>query len=149
MNGISVNQRAGTATIGAGAQLIDVYTGLSRRGATIPGGSCPSVGITGVTLGGGMGLAGRAYGLTSDNLVGAKIVTADGRLRTVSRNSNPDLLWALRGGGGGNFGVVTQLTFKIHKLPRAPRTFLSPGRGPRPRTRSPHGETGLRTRGTS
>ena len=124
MNGISVNQRAGTATIGAGAQLIDVYTGLSRRGATIPGGSCPSVGITGVTLGGGMGLAGRAYGLTSDNLVGAKIVTADGRLRTVSRNSNPDLLWALRGGGGGNFGVVTQLTFKIHKLPRSASYFF-------------------------
>ena len=124
MNGISVDQRAGTATIGAGAQLIDVYTGLSRRGATIPAGSCPSVGITGVTLGGGMGLAARAFGLTIDNLVGAKIVTADGRLRTVSRNSNPNLLWALRGGGGGNFGVATQLTFKIHKLPRSAAYFF-------------------------
>jgi FAD/FMN-containing dehydrogenase len=124
MNGISVNRRAGTATIGAGAQLIDVYTGLSHHGATIPAGSCPSVGITGVTLGGGMGLAGRAFGLTTDNLVGAKIVTADGRLRTVSRNSNPDLLWALRGGGGGNFGVVTQLTFKVHKLPSSAAYFF-------------------------
>jgi FAD/FMN-containing dehydrogenase len=124
MSGISVNQRAGTATIGAGAQLIDVYTGLSRRGATIPAGSCPSVGITGVTLGGGMGLAARSFGMTADNLVGAKIVTADGRLRTVNRNSNPNLLWALRGGGGGNFGVVTQLTFKIHKLPRSAAYFF-------------------------
>ena len=71
MNGISVNKRAGTATIGAGCQLIDVYTGLAAQGATIPAGSCPSVGIAGVTLGGGMGLAGRAFGLTTDNLVGA------------------------------------------------------------------------------
>jgi FAD/FMN-containing dehydrogenase len=124
MNGISVNHHAGTATIGAGAQLIDVYNGLSRRGATIPGGSCPSVGITGVTLGGGMGLAGRQFGLSADNLVGAQLVSADGRLRTVDRHTNPDLLWALRGGGGGNFGVVTQLTFKIHPLPRSAAYFL-------------------------
>ncbi len=124
MNGISVDRGAGTATIGAGAQLIDVYNGLGSRGATIPGGSCPSVGITGVTLGGGMGLAGRQYGLSADNLVGAQLVTADGRLRTVDRRSNPDLLWALRGGGGGNFGVVTQLTFNVHPMPRSAAYFL-------------------------
>ncbi len=66
---VSVDHRQRTATVGAGAQLIDVYAGLARRGATIPAGSCPSVGIAGVTLGGGMGLAARALGLTTDNLL--------------------------------------------------------------------------------
>lgn len=125
LNRISVDRRAGTATIGAGAQLIDVYSGLSRHGATIPGGSCPSVGITGVTLGGGMGLAGRAFGLTADHLVGAHIVTADGRLRKVDRHTDPDLLWALRGGGGGNFGVVTQLKFKVRRAPANAAYFFA------------------------
>ena len=123
MRSISVNRRARTATIGAGAQLIDVYAGLAAQGATLPGGSCPSVGISGVTLGGGMGLAGRAFGLTVDNVVGLQVVTADGRIRTVNRNSNPDLFWALRGGGGGNFGVVTQFTFSVHPLPSSAAYF--------------------------
>jgi FAD/FMN-containing dehydrogenase len=117
MRTISVNKRAKTATIGAGAQLIDVYAGLAAKGAAIPGGSCPSVGIAGVTLGGGMGLAARAFGLTIDNLVGIQIVTADGRVRNVNRSTDPDLLWALRGGGGGNFGIVTQFVFNIHPVP--------------------------------
>jgi FAD/FMN-containing dehydrogenase len=113
----------GTATIGAGAQLIDVYAGLAARGATLPAGSCPSVGIAGVTLGGGMGLAGRAFGLTADNLIAADIVTADGKLRHVDKSTDPDLLWALRGGGGGNFGVVTQFQFRIHPLPSSAAYF--------------------------
>src|SRR5581483_241309 len=117
LNGISVNKHAKTATIGPGAQLIDVYTQLAANGAAIPGGSCPSVGIAGVTLGGGMGVAGRAFGLSADNLVGARIVTADGKLLKVNKNSNPDLFWALRGGGGGNFGIVTEFTFNVHPLP--------------------------------
>ncbi len=124
MDKISVDHRAGTATIGPGAQLIDVYNGLSNHGATIPGGSCPSVGITGVTLGGGMGLAGRAYGLTADHLVGAELVTADGKSRKVNKHSNPDLLWALQGGGGGNFGVVTELTYRVRDLPRSASYFF-------------------------
>jgi Berberine and berberine like len=76
-----------------------------------------------VTLGGGMGLAGRAFGLTTDNLIGAQIVTADGRVRQVNKHTDPDLLWALRGGGGGNFGVVTQLQFRIHPLPSSAAYF--------------------------
>ncbi len=123
MAGISVNTRNRTATIGAGAQLIDVYAPLAARGVTIPAGSCPSVGIAGHALGGGMGLAGRQFGLTADNLLSAQIVTADGRVRTASANSNPDLYWALRGGGGGNFGVVTSFTFRVHAVPRTVAGF--------------------------
>ncbi len=117
LRGISVNVGARTATIGAGAQLIDVYSALAARGMTIPAGSCPSVGIAGHALGGGMGLAGRRFGLTADNLLSAQIVTADGRLITASAHNHPDLYWALRGGGGGNFGVVTSFTFRVHGIP--------------------------------
>jgi FAD binding domain/Berberine and berberine like len=123
LNTIHVDTGAGTATVGAGSQLIDVSRDLSRAGATLPSGSCPSVGIAGVTLGGGFGLAGREFGLTADNLVGASIVTADGQLRAVNEQSDPDLLWALRGGGGGNFGVVTDFTFKVHRLPPSAAYF--------------------------
>lgn len=121
---VTVNRRSGTATIGAGAQLIDVYAALARRGAVLPAGSCPSVGIAGVSLGGGMGLSARAFGLTCDNLLAAEIVTADGRIRTVDNRHNPDLLWALRGGGGGNFGIVTRFTFRVRPLPRAASYFF-------------------------
>jgi FAD/FMN-containing dehydrogenase len=124
MRGIAVNRRSRTATVGAGAQLIDVYSRLAAGGVTLPGGSCPSVGIAGVTLGGGMGLAGRAFGLTADNLLAAQLVTADGRVRTVDRRSDPALLWALRGGGGGNFGIATSFTFRVHPLPRRASWFF-------------------------
>jgi hypothetical protein len=124
LTGVSVNHAAGTATIGAGSQLIDVYNGLAAHGVMLPGGSCPSVGIAGVTLGGGMGLAARKYGLTVDNMVGAQIVTADGNLHTVNAHSDPDLFWALRGGGGGNFGIVTQFVFKVHPLPSSASYFF-------------------------
>jgi FAD/FMN-containing dehydrogenase len=123
LNFIHVDKPARTATIGAGAQLIDIYAGLAKAGATLPAGSCPSVGVAGVTLGGGFGMAGRHLGLTTDNLIAAKIVTADGRLRAVNRHTDPDLLWALKGGGGGNFGVITDFTFKIHALPAAAAYF--------------------------
>ena len=117
MRGISITTQKRTATIGAGSQLIDVYAALAARGVTIPAGSCPSVGIAGHALGGGMGLAGRQFGLTADNILSVQIVTADGKLRTASAQSNPDLYWALRGGGGGNFGVVTSFTFRVHAVP--------------------------------
>jgi hypothetical protein len=123
LTGITVNAGAQTATVGAGAQLIDVAAGLAKAGAMLPAGSCPSVGIAGVTLGGGFGLAGRRFGLTADNLVEAKIVTADGQLRTVNAHTDPDLLWALKGGGGGNFGIVTEFTFTTHPLPSSAAYF--------------------------
>jgi FAD/FMN-containing dehydrogenase len=71
-----------------------------------------------------MGLAARQWGLTADNLLEAHIVTADGRLRTVNRHTEPDLYWALRGGGGGNFGVVTSFRFRVHPVPRTVAAFF-------------------------
>jgi FAD/FMN-containing dehydrogenase len=124
LRGVSIDAHAGTATIGAGSQLIDVYAALAARGLTIPAGSCPSVGIAGHALGGGMGLAARKFGLTADNLVSARIVTADGSLLTVSGHQHPDLYWALRGGGGGNFGVVTSFTFRAHRVPSTVAWFI-------------------------
>jgi FAD/FMN-containing dehydrogenase len=112
MNTIQVGD--GTATIGGGAKLADVYDQLIARGVGIPLGTCLSVGISGLTLGGGIGVIDRMYGLTCDSLVSAQVVTADGRLLTCDAANEPDLFWALRGGGGGNFGVVTSFTFRTH-----------------------------------
>jgi FAD/FMN-containing dehydrogenase len=106
-----------TATTGAGTRLIDFYNGLAAHGRAVPGGSCPTVGISGLTLGGGIGVVGRAYGLTCDRLESLQIVTADGKLLTCDAKENPDLFWACRGGGGGNFGVVTSFTFSTVAAP--------------------------------
>ncbi|MGP3990412.1 FAD-binding oxidoreductase [Streptomyces sp. 3N207] len=114
-----------SATVGAGAKLIDVYAGLAAHKRTIPAGSCPTVGVSGLTLGGGIGVVARAYGLTCDSLTGATIVTADGKLRKVTEESDGELFWALRGGGGGNFGVVTSLDFQTHVAPTCQTFFLS------------------------
>jgi FAD/FMN-containing dehydrogenase len=123
MNGVRV--AGGRATVGAGTQLIDMYSALARRGLTVPGGSCPSVGIGGLALGGGHGLAGRRWGLTADNIRALTIVTADGRVRQVTADSNEDLYWACRGGGGGNFGIVTSLGLQTHRTRGAAWFFAS------------------------
>ena len=112
MAGVSVS--GSTATVGAGTLLIDFYNGLAAHGRAVPGGSCPTVGISGLTLGGGIGVVGRAYGLTCDNVKSLQIVTADGQVRTANASTNSDLFWACRGGGGGNFGVVTSFTFATY-----------------------------------
>jgi FAD/FMN-containing dehydrogenase len=114
LSGIDVNVRDQKASIGAGAQLVGLYNTLAERGQTIPGGTCPTVGIAGLALGGGLGLAGRRWGTTSDNILALRIVTAEGRIRTVDRTRDPDLYWACRGGGGGNFGVVTRFLFRTY-----------------------------------
>jgi len=123
MAGVSVS--GATATVGAGTRLIDLYNGLAAHGRGVPGGSCPTVGISGVTLGGGIGVVARAYGLTCDNVQSLQIVTADGQVRTASASSNPDLYWACRGGGGGNFGVVTSFTFTTYPVGQIILFFLS------------------------
>lgn len=111
-------QSNGRAVIGAGARLGQVYNELAAAGRALPGGTCPTVGIGGLTLGGGIGVLTRKYGLTCDKLVAATIVTADGKAQTVSAESRPKLFWALRGGGGGNFGIVTSFTFASVAAPR-------------------------------
>ncbi|MGW2558758.1 FAD-binding oxidoreductase [Streptomyces sp. NPDC001514] len=121
----SVSLSGGTATIGAGAKLIDVYDRLTARGRTVPAGSCPTVGISGLALGGGIGVVSRAYGLTSDSVTGARVVTADGRIRYVDAQHDPDLFWALRGGGNAQFGVVTELRLRTHAAPQCTTFFLS------------------------
>jgi FAD/FMN-containing dehydrogenase len=123
LDGIRVSR--GRATVGPAVQLIDVQRALTRRGVTVPSGSCPTVGIGGLALGGGHGLAGRRFGLTSDNLLAARVVTADGRVRHVDADTNEDLYWACRGGGGGNFGVVTALTLRTHRAAAASYFFVS------------------------
>jgi FAD/FMN-containing dehydrogenase len=111
MTSVRYQPGSGTALVGAGAKLYPVHSALAAHGRTIPTGTCPTVGAAGLTLGGGLGIASRQYGLTSDQLFSARIVTADGVIRTADASTNPDLLWALRGGGGGNFGIVTLLEY--------------------------------------
>jgi FAD/FMN-containing dehydrogenase len=105
-----------TAVIGGGARLIDVYDALGAHRVSIPAGSCGTVGIGGITLGGGVGLATSAYGLTCDTVIAANVATADGRYRTVDAAREPELFWALRGGGGGQFGVVTGWRMRTHRV---------------------------------
>jgi len=105
-----------SAEIGAGTPLIEVYETLFDYGVTIPGGSCPTVGVTGLVLGGGFGLLGRLLGIAADSLLGVEMVTADGDVIYANERENPDLFWACRGGGGGNFGIVTSLTFQLHPI---------------------------------
>ncbi|MGZ4333709.1 MAG: FAD-binding oxidoreductase [Gaiellaceae bacterium] len=112
--GVSVAN--GHATIGPAARLGVVYDRLGAHGVAIPAGTCPSVGIGGHALGGGFGLASRAWGLASDNLVSLQIVTADGKVLVADAQHHPELLWACRGGGGGNFGIVTRLVFRTHAV---------------------------------
>lgn len=100
-----------TVTVGAGALLADVHEALDAHGRSLPTGTCGTVGVAGLTLGGGVGVEGRAHGLTCDRLVSATLVTADGRVRSLSAERHPDLFWAVRGGGGGNLGVVTRFRF--------------------------------------
>jgi FAD/FMN-containing dehydrogenase len=104
-------QADGSVWIGAGARLGAVYRSLHAAGRTLPAGCGSTVGIAGLTLGGGIGLLGRSYGLTCDRLRAARIVLADGRTVQCDGDREPELFWALQGAGGGQFGVVTSLRF--------------------------------------
>jgi FAD/FMN-containing dehydrogenase len=113
----SVSVQDGVVTAGAGATLGAIYDALEPHGLAIAGGCGPTVGIAGLTLGGGLGILGRRYGLTCDQLVAAEVVLADGRVITCDEDQHQDLFWALRGAGGGQFGVVTSLTLKTVAAP--------------------------------
>ncbi|MDF3300312.1 FAD-binding oxidoreductase [Streptomyces tropicalis] len=120
-----IRAAGGSAVVGAGSKLIDVYRALAARGVTVPAGSCPTVGVSGLVLGGGHGVVSRAYGLTCDSLTRATLITADGRQLTASATENEELFWALRGAGNGNFGVVTELEFRTHPAPQAVSAYLT------------------------
>jgi FAD/FMN-containing dehydrogenase len=105
------------ATVGAGVRLGDLYDALAEHGLTIPAGCGPSVGIAGLTLGGGLGILGRKHGLTCDHLLRAQVVLADGRVVECDEHHDGELFWALRGAGGGQFGVVTSLVFRTLPAP--------------------------------
>jgi FAD/FMN-containing dehydrogenase len=109
-------------TVGAGVRVGALAAALAPGERLVPAGSCPSVGLVGAALGGGFGSHGRQHGLTCDRLLAADVVLADGRFVHVDAEHEPDLFWALRGAGGGNFGVVTSATFET--VPSTPRTHV-------------------------
>lgn len=114
----AVDTTARTATVQAGVQNRDVLELAGSTGLTFPFGRCPTIGIAGYTLGGGIGLHTRRIGMASDNLLSTRVVTADGSILHCDENTNADLFWACRGGGGGNFGINTQFTFQLHPTSR-------------------------------
>ncbi len=106
---------------GPGSTLSGIYDVVLPKGKILPGGSCAGVGIGGLTLGGGYGLLGRKFGLTCDSLQSVTMVDGTGNIRTS--DNDQELLWACRGGANGNFGVVTELKFKVHKAPATLQSF--------------------------
>lgn len=116
MRAVKVNDAAGTVVAQPGARNTMVYAGLEPHGVAISAGRCPTVAVGGLVLGGGIGFSSRKLGLTCDHLVEADIVTADGELLRCSEKENADLFWALRGAGGGNFGVCTRYVFETRPV---------------------------------
>ena len=115
MKGIRVDPVNRTVRAEGGCTWGDLDHATHAFGLATTGGVISTTGIAGLTLGGGFGHLSRKYGLSCDNLLSVDIVTADGQFRTASASENPDLFWAVRG-GGGNFGVVTSLEFKLHPV---------------------------------
>ena len=105
-------------TVGAGAIWSQVYDAVTTRGGGyVQGGGCMTVGVAGLVQSGGFGSFSKAYGLAAGSLLEAEVVTADGQVRIANACTHPDLFWALKGGGGGSFGIVTRLTLRVHPLP--------------------------------
>ena len=107
---------AGTVTVGAGVTNSDLHPLLEDRGMFVPTGRCPSVGVAGLVLGGGIGFSDKMFGLTCDRLIATTLVLADGRVVEASEDCHPGLFWACRGGAGNNFGVHTSFTFRYEQF---------------------------------
>jgi FAD/FMN-containing dehydrogenase len=120
MKSATIDLASNTATVGAGLNQLEAVTALGEAGFAAPTGTEGTVGLVGATLGGGFGLLTRSFGMASDNLLAAEVVVAsnDGGAQAIiaDEQNNADLLWALRGAGNGNFGIVTSLTYKIRPL---------------------------------
>jgi FAD binding domain/Berberine and berberine like len=107
---------AGTVIVGAGATNSDLHPMLEDRGMFVPTGRCPSVGVAGLVLGGGIGFSDKMFGLTCDRLISTTLVLADGQVVEASEQDHPDLFWACRGGAGNNFGIHTSFTFRYEQF---------------------------------
>ena len=116
MTGIKLSADKKSVSIGSGSSLGSVYKALAPSHLAIPAGTCFPVGVAGHSLGGGFGLLGRPFGLACDSFLSMEMVDASGQIRNVSEQENPDLFWALRGGGNGNFGVVTNFNFRTSQV---------------------------------
>ncbi|KAF9346732.1 hypothetical protein BGX26_001754 [Mortierella sp. AD094] len=122
----SIDHDTGIATVGAGNRLGSLYTKLWSAGEyLVPAGMCPGVGVGGHALGGGVGMVGRKHGMLSDNIVGLTMVAANGNIWEVNATSRPDLFWALRGAGGGSFGLVTEFRIQAYKAPPKVTTVVA------------------------
>ena len=117
MRGVRVDASARVATVGGGATAADVMAAAAPYGLVAVAGNCGGVGMTGLTLGGGYGPLNGRFGLASDNMLCAEVVLADGRIVIADATHEPELFWALRG-GGGNFGVVTSMLVRLHPVDR-------------------------------
>ncbi|KAJ6640991.1 Xylooligosaccharide oxidase [Pseudolycoriella hygida] len=119
LNEISVDSNQMTCEIGPGTRNGMITYKLWERNFLVAQGVCPSVGISGLTLGGGYGHFSRLFGLSLDSVIEMEMIDAKGRLLVANNSTNKDLFWALRGGGGGNFGIVTKFKFKMHRAPKS------------------------------
>jgi FAD/FMN-containing dehydrogenase len=115
MNSVRLQAATRTAQVGGGAWVVHVDAATQKEGLATTLGQISNTGVGGLTLGGGFGWLSRRFGLACDNLASAEIVTADGKIRRVSEKDEPDLFWAIRG-GGGNFGVATSFEYHLHPL---------------------------------
>lgn len=124
LNVLKLDKKRHLLTMEAGAKNTEVYHFVGSKGYVFPGGTCPTVGVSGFTLGGGWGLSSRRYGLGCDNLLEIELINYEGRIIKTNRYCHPDLFWACCGASGGNFGVVVSMTFQLPKLRTKPITLV-------------------------